>query len=78
MIDWKIGDSVAVRLDQMSDEEVQTPEQVDTMIDEINETVAKYGFKVRVSGPWKNILSLAVDEQEYIKQLKKEIRKTRS
>lgn len=70
---WKIGDSIGLRLDQMSDEEIQTPEQVEAMIQEINQVVAKHGFKVRQSGAWTNILKWAVGEKEYIKQIKAKV-----
>lgn len=75
MIDWKVGDSIGLQLDQISDEEIQTPEQVDLMIQEINQTIEKYGFKIRQSGNWKNILKSAVGEQEYIRQVKRDLKK---
>lgn len=77
MIDWQIGDSIGLQLDQISDEEVTTPEQVDLMVEKINEVIKEYGFKVRQSGTWKNILKSAVNEQGYIKQLKKDLRRSK-
>ena len=65
---WKVGDSVGLKLDQMSDEEVRDPNALYAMINEINKLVAGYGFKIREIAAWPAFRKSAVDEEDYIRR----------
>ncbi len=65
-MNWRIGDDLGLRLDQVSDEETRDLETVEQMLAEINAVIAGYGFKVRAWGRWVDFRRLAVDEEQYL------------
>jgi len=69
IVEWQIGDSVGLMLDQVSGEEITDVESLEKMIDEINELIGHYGFKIRASGRWQDFRKMAMDEQLYISNL---------
>lgn len=67
-VEWKLGDELGLRLDQVSDEETRDLETVGRMLAEINQVVAGYGFKIRQWGRWPDFRRSAVDEEAYLKE----------
>lgn len=59
-------DDLGLRLDQVSDEEMQDLETVERMLGEINQVIASYGFKIRQWSRWPDFRSSVVAEQAYV------------
>lgn len=70
MTNWKPGDSIGLKLDQINDEIVDVTE----MLNAINAVIVRYGFKIRQSGEWSMMRSAMADEQKYIDELPSEAR----
>ena len=66
---WEVGDSLGLKLDQVSDEEVRDASMMYEMLNKVGEVIAEYGFKIRQVGAWQAFRSSADDEAEYIKKL---------
>ena len=66
---WEVGDSLGLKLDQVSDEEVRDTPVVYEMLNKIDEMIAEYGFKIRQVGAWQSFRRSVIDEAEYVKKL---------
>jgi hypothetical protein len=62
MIDWKSGDDLGLRLDQV-DDMVSDVADIDAMLVEIARVAASYGFKVRGVGSWLSLCLAAAGEE---------------
>ena len=68
-MNWQIGDDLGLKLDQVSDEEVQDLETLERMLAEINQVAAAYGFKIRMWARWPDFRRTAADEHAYVERL---------
>ncbi len=60
-LNWKPGDDLGLRLDQVSDE-IEDVKAIERMLAEVNRVVAAYGFKVRAVNCWPDFRRSAVEE----------------